>query len=65
MKFCKDCVHLRISVCTHPEIAYLDLVHGLTKHYYAENARSYDHLCGKDAKCFEAKVIEPLPDQPF
>lgn len=65
MKFCKDCTHLRVSVCTNPNLTYLDLVHGLNKQYYADNARSYDHLCGSDAKHFEPRIIEPLPDQPF
>ena len=65
MKFCKDCEHLRLSMCTNHKLSYLDLVHGQRKQYYAENARSYDHLCGTDAMHFEPRVIKPLPDEPF
>ncbi len=65
MKFCKDCEHLRLSMCTNPALSYLDLVHGTRKQYHAENARSYHHLCGEDAKYFVLRVVEPLPDKPF
>lgn len=65
MKFCKDCTHLRVTVCTNPRITYVDLVSGITKQYYAENARAYDHLCGKQAEHFEQLVPAPMPDEPF
>lgn len=65
MKFCKDCEHLRLSMCTHPDLNYLDLVHGVKKQYYAENARAYDILCGQEAIHFQQRKIEPLPDEPF
>lgn len=65
MKFCKDCTHLRLTICTNPRLTYVDLVSGNNKHYYAENARAYDYLCGKEAVLFEQLVPAPMPDEPF
>lgn len=66
MKFCKDCQHLAGSICQAPQCFYFDLVTGQKKHYYAENARRFETLCGGAARFFKKRSAPaPLPAEPF
>ena len=69
MKFCKDCKHfeeyekdITLSSCHgHQVVSLLDGTKSQHKEAkYADTNRNFKHLCGFDAKWFEAKDANPV-----
>jgi hypothetical protein len=56
LKLCKDCKYInQCEQCECPTIPLLDLVNGRHHVFYCAVARANIHLCGPDAKYFEAR----------